>query len=97
MTESVNIMIDGNPGTTFRGLPLTEGQDSEIRHYIHTKERSGQQWDTPELQGMLADMLDPPELVDEDAEDGDSVAAERATAQGEEHADLDGAPVGRNG
>ncbi|EKU82131.1 hypothetical protein ABIB42_004838 [Massilia sp. UYP32] len=54
------------PANTFRGLPLTSEHDSEIRHYIHARERSGLPWDTPELQAMLADMLDPPETDQED-------------------------------
>lgn len=85
------MMIDGNPSTTFRGLPLSEEQDSEIRHYIHTRKRQGKEWDTPELQAMLADMLDPPELVDDEAQGGtDSMAAERLAAQGEEDAGASG-------
>ena len=58
-------MIDAESGDTFRGLPLTPEQDSEIRHYIHVRSRSGMPWDTAELQGMIADMLDPPELGEE--------------------------------
>ncbi|CAH0146079.1 hypothetical protein SRABI118_00410 [Massilia sp. Bi118] len=73
--------------TTFRGLPLTPEQDSEIRHYIHLQTRHGTPWDTPELQAMLHDMLDPPELSDEDCKSvGDSMAAERSVAIGEDAA-----------
>jgi hypothetical protein len=80
-------MNDGNRETSFRGLPLTDEQDREIRHYIHMKERKGEPWDTPELQAMLADMLNPPQIIDEDAQARDeSVAAERATAEHEEPA-----------
>jgi hypothetical protein len=81
-------MEQGNPGTTFRCLPLTDEQDREIRHYIHTKERSREPWDTPELQAMLADMLNPPELADDEsgARD-DSMESERAAAEGEESLD----------
>jgi hypothetical protein len=86
--ESVNSMNKATPTTTFRGLPLTDGQESEIRHYIHLKERNHAPWDTAELQAMLADMLTPPELADDDDDDvrasGDSMAAERAIAEGEE-------------
>jgi hypothetical protein len=90
LIESVNTMNEGTPGTTFRGLPLTNGQDCEIKHYIHTKERNGEQWDTPELQSMLADMLNPPEVVDDDVQaSDDSMAAERSTAEGEESLDTD--------
>jgi len=59
-------MMELEPGNTFRGLPLTSEQDSEIRHYIHVRERHGLPWDTPELHAMLADMLDPPEADEED-------------------------------
>jgi hypothetical protein len=67
------------PRTTFRGLPLTPEQDSEIRHYIHLQTRHGVPWDTPELKAMLHDMLDPPEIADEDDMPlGDLMAAERS-------------------
>jgi hypothetical protein len=67
------------PRTTFRGLPLTPEQDSEIRHYIHLQTRHGAPWDTPELKAMLHDMLDPPEIADEDDMPlGDLMAAERS-------------------
>ncbi len=84
--ESEYTMDQGDPRTTFRGLPLTDEQDREIRHYIHTKERSGERWDTPELQAMLADMLNPPEVADDEARD-ESMESERATAEGEESLD----------
>ncbi|MCS0581209.1 hypothetical protein NX784_06365 [Massilia pinisoli] len=74
-------MKESRPSTTFRGLPLTPEQDSEIRHYIHTRERSGAPWDTPELAAMLADMLDPPELaVEERKSIDDCTRTEHATA-----------------
>lgn len=83
-------MEEGNPGTTFRGLPLTAEQDREIRHYIHTRARSGLPWDTPELRAMVVDMLNPPELADDERQATDeSMAAERATAEGEEPLDND--------
>lgn len=59
-------MMEPEPANTFRGLPLTSEQDSEIKHYIHGRQRSGLPWDTPELQAMLADMLNPPETYEED-------------------------------
>ena len=72
-------MMTFEPANTFRGLPLTPEQDSEIRHYIHTRERSGLPWDTPELQAMLADMLDPPEADEEDRRAlSDSMGTQRA-------------------
>ncbi len=64
---------------TFRGLPLSPEQESEIRHYIHARQRGGLPWDTPELQAMLADMLDPPETVEEDGRSvSESMRMERA-------------------
>jgi hypothetical protein len=66
---------------TFRGLPLIPEQDSEIRHYIHHQTRNGAPWNTPELKAMLHDMLDPPELDDEDGKSvKESVAAEHTNA-----------------
>jgi hypothetical protein len=86
----MNIMNEGNLETTFRSLPLTNGRDREVKHYIHTKERRGEPWDTPELQAMLADMQNPPEAVDDDVQAGDeSMAAEHMTAEGEESVDTD--------
>ena len=83
-------MNEGNLETTFRSLPLTNEQDCEVKHYIHTKERRREPWDTPELQAMLADMLNPPEIVDDDVQARDeSMAAERMTAEGEESLDTD--------
>jgi hypothetical protein len=88
--EGVSIMNQSSPGTSFRGLPLSDEQEREVRHYIHTKERHGAQWDTPELQAMLRDMLDPPEVGDDDLQASDeSMAAERATAQREESLDAE--------
>jgi hypothetical protein len=75
-------MKESRPSSTFRGLPLTSEQDSEIRHYIHVRERNGTPWDTPELAAMLADMLDPPELATEERQSiDDSMLAEHGTAQ----------------
>lgn len=73
------IMKDTEPRTTFRGLPLTPEQDSEVRHYIHVQTRHGLPWDTPELKAMLRDMLDPPEVADdEDEAFDDAIVAEHA-------------------
>ncbi|QNA89905.1 hypothetical protein G4G28_17940 [Massilia sp. Dwa41.01b] len=83
----------GNPGSTFRGLPLTDAQESEVRHYIHAKQRCGKEWDTPELQGMLTDMLDPPEVVDDDMQSRRD-SAECATV---ERSSDTGQPQERNG
>jgi hypothetical protein len=72
-------MMASEPANTFRGLPLTPEQDSEIRHYIHVRQRSGLPWDTPELHAMLADMLDPPQADEEDGRSvSDSMGTERA-------------------
>jgi hypothetical protein len=81
-------MQQTEPRTTFRGLPLTPEQDSEIRHYIHLQTRHGAPWDTPELKAMLHDMLDPPEIMDEDDMPlGDLMAAERSSVMDDERLD----------
>jgi hypothetical protein len=76
-------MTDIDPQRTFRGLPLTPEQDAEIRHYIKVRKQHGKPWDTPELEAMLRDMLEPPgeeELSDDfDTDFGDArTAGERA-------------------
>ena len=71
-------MPDIDANRTFRGLPLTAEQDAEVRHYIKKKKQHGEPWDTPELQAMLKDMLEPPpedDLVDEDSDDETRAAA----------------------
>jgi hypothetical protein len=74
-------MMEPEPTKMFRGLPLTPEQDSEIRHYIHVRQRSGLPWDTPELQAMVEDMLDPPEAEEEDRQSLDgSLGKERAAS-----------------
>lgn len=74
-------MMESEPADTFRGLPLTAEQDSEIRHYIHVRQRSGLPWDTPELHAMLADMLDPPEADEEERRSiAGSMSKERSAA-----------------
>jgi hypothetical protein len=90
-------MKESRPSNTFRGLPLTSEQDSEIRHYIHIKERNGIPWDTPELAAMLADMLDPPELAAEDHQSiDDSMQTEHATALQGADADVLSSGAGRD-
>jgi len=82
--------MNAQPGNMFRGLPLTSEQDSEIRHYIHGRQRSGLPWDTPELHAMVADMLDPPERMDEDGQSlSASMGTERAAARLDGEADRD--------
>lgn len=83
-------MPDLDPGSTFRGLPLTAEQDAEVKHYIKRKKQHGEPWDTPELAAMLKDMLEPP--TDDDHElgaiaDDMKSAAERATASVDETMD----------
>jgi hypothetical protein len=75
-------MVNADPKSTFRGLPLTPEQDAEVRHYIKQKKQHGAPWDTPELEGMLADTLMPPGDDDEELGTADETkaAAERATA-----------------
>ncbi len=76
-------MFENDPRTSFRGLPLTAEQDSEIRHYIHVRMRHGLPWDTPELRAMLDDMLHPPESMEEDGQAlTDSVSAQGLQAPG---------------
>lgn len=57
-------MMDQDTNPTFRGLPLTEEQDAEVRHYINRKKRLGVPVDEREISAMLADMLDPPSQED---------------------------------
>ena len=84
-------MMEPEPANTFRGLPLTPGQDSEIRHYIHVRQRSGLPWDTPELHAMLADMLHPPEPVEEDRRSiAGSMDKERSAAGRDDEPGRDG-------
>lgn len=83
-------MTDIDPGSTFRGLPLTAEQDAEIRHYIKVKKQHGEPWDTPELNDMLRDMLKPPSNDEEefdDSADDTKAAAERAASSIDEAMD----------
>ncbi|MGO4154158.1 hypothetical protein [Cupriavidus sp. YAF13] len=84
-------MMDADgPQRTFRGLPLTPEQDAEIRHYIKRKKQRSAPWDTPELAAMLADMLRPPSVEDDDIESPAEEAnadAERAAASVDEAMD----------
>lgn len=78
-------MLDIDPKSTFRRLPLTVEQDAEVRHYIRKKVRHGEPWDTPELAAMVRDMLEPPSDDGNDGElgadaDETKAAAERAAA-----------------
>ena len=77
-------MSDFDANRTFRGLPLTPEQDAEVRHYIKKKKQRGEPWDTPELEAMLQDMLEPPVdddgPIDENTDEETRSAAERASA-----------------
>ncbi len=92
-------MPDLDPSSTFRGLPLTEEQDAEIRHYIKQKKQQGEPLDAPELSAMLKDMLEPP-CDDEDGEDfltdNTKAEAERAAASVDETMEDVGASEERN-
>lgn len=81
-------MLDIDPKSTFRRLPLTVEQDAEVRHYIKKKVQHGEPWDTPELAAMLRDMLEPPGGDDDDEPDAvareTKAAAERAAASVDE-------------
>lgn len=75
-------MIESEPEFSFRGLPLSAEQESEIRHYIHQRQRRGLQPEAGELRNMLRDMLNPPAAegvsgfpeVDEDQADAERAA-----------------------
>jgi len=76
-------MTDIDPNRTFRGLPLTPEQDAEVRHYIKMRKQQGKPWETPELEAMLRDMLEPPpdDDIDDDVDSNFGtarLAAERA-------------------
>jgi hypothetical protein len=53
-------MSEPGPEFSFRGLPLSAEQESEIQHYIHQRQRRGLQPEADELRNMLRDMLEPP-------------------------------------
>lgn len=83
-------MNDSGPDFSFRGLPLSAEQESEIQHYIHQRLRRGLQPDADELRAMLHDMLEPPidESLAEKAEaDGTHADAERAACQADNAGD----------
>jgi hypothetical protein len=82
--------MDVEPASMFHGLPLTPEQDSEIRHYIHSRQRNGLPWDTFELRAMVADMLNPPEVDEEGRQSlSDSMEKERTTAALDDETDCD--------
>ncbi|KQX02136.1 hypothetical protein ASC94_03240 [Massilia sp. Root418] len=77
-------MKEIDPGQTFGGLPLTEGQDAAVRHYIKQRKQNREPIDAKELTAMLKDMLDPPTEAEQDEFFTSAVehivAAERAAA-----------------
>jgi len=82
-------MKESSPQSTFHGLPLTTEQNRQILSYIHRQQKADLPWDTDELQAMLADMLDPPEVVPEGSDELNvSIEAEHATATHEEPGEL---------
>jgi hypothetical protein len=84
------MMDELNPETAFRGLPLSADQAREIEHYIRMRVRTGAEWDTPELRAMIADILNPPEVVrDDETALEPYMASERSTAQSEESSEVD--------
>jgi hypothetical protein len=93
------IMPDIDPELTFRGLPLTAEQNASIRHYIKQQKQQGRPVDTPELEAMLKDMLEPPGDDDEGpgaATNHNRGDAERASAAVDETMDAIGASEERN-
>lgn len=82
-------MSDLGPETTFRGLPLSAEQESEIQHYIRQRRRRGLAPDPAELRAMLRDMLEPPvddNLIDQFAE-GAQTHAERAANRNDDNSE----------
>lgn len=87
--------MEAGPVHIYSRLPLSAEQDSEIRHYIHGRQRNGLPWDTPELRAMVADMLEPPEIVDEDRQAlSGSMDKERAAALLDGESECDEAHLG---
>ena len=77
-------MSKHGPEFSFRGLPLSAEQESELQHYVHLRRRRGLLPDVAELRAMLQDMLEPP--VSEipggsDEAEGAHADAERAAGQ----------------
>lgn len=70
-------MKDNGPEFSFRGLPLSAEQESEIQHYIHLRKRRGLLPDVEELRAMVQDMLEPP------ATESSSGSAEAEGAHGD--------------
>lgn len=92
-------MHERNSISTFRGLPLTEEQDAEIRHYLKRKKRDSEAVDEKELSAMLADMLLPPSQEEASSVSLDTYTradAERADACVDEAMDSIGAEEDKN-
>jgi hypothetical protein len=60
---------DLSPTDTWQGLPLSPAQNREVLNYIQRCDRAGIDWDTPELRAMVDDMLSPPEIADDSADE----------------------------
>jgi len=54
------VMSKDGPEFSFRGLPLSAEQESELQHYLNLRRRRGLPPDVAELRAMLQDMLEPP-------------------------------------
>ncbi|WP_035374818.1 hypothetical protein [Pseudoduganella violaceinigra] len=77
-------MKENGPEFSFRGLPLSAEQESEIQHYILLRKRHGLPPDVEELRAMVHDMLEPPATESpsgSDEADGAHGDAERAAGQ----------------
>ncbi|SFG07848.1 hypothetical protein SAMN05518865_10838 [Duganella sp. CF458] len=77
-------MSKNGPEFTFRGLPLSPEQESELEHYVHLRRRRGLPPDVAELRAMLRDMLEPPATEspnERDETEGAHDDAERAAGR----------------
>ena len=77
-------MNKNGPEFSFRGLPLSAEQESELQQYVHLRRRRGLPPDDAELRAMLHDMLEPPATENPgggDEAEGAHGDAERAAGQ----------------
>lgn len=83
-------MKDNGPWFSFRGLPLSAEQESEIQHYIHLRKKLGLLPDVEELRAMVQEMLEPPATASSSGRakaEGAHGDAERAAGQGDSGGD----------